>query len=133
MPWALFLLFGFSLSLNQDLTLRVTITHVKTGRGSIYTSIWSDRQSFFKKPFLSESRKADHDSLQFVFKLKPGEYAISVFQDLNENQKLDQGLFGIPKEPVGFGNNFKPKFSAPEFSDCSFKMTQDIQMVIGLH
>jgi uncharacterized protein (DUF2141 family) len=106
---------------------------VKIGKGSIYTSIWADKESFFKKPFLSESVKADHDSLQFVFKLKPGEYAISTFQDVNANQKLDQGLFGIPKEPVGFGNNFRPKLSAPEFRDCAFRIKEDIKMTIELH
>jgi uncharacterized protein (DUF2141 family) len=48
-----------------------------------------------------------------------GEYAIAVFQDKNQNQKIDKNLVGYPTEPFGFSKNFKPKFSEPEFSDCN--------------
>lgn len=34
--------------------------------------------------------------------LKPGEYSLSGYNDVNGNGRLDTGLFGIPKEPVGF-------------------------------
>lgn len=33
-----------------------------------------------------------------------GEYAIQVYQDTNNNRRLDFGLFGIPREPVGISN-----------------------------
>lgn len=129
----LLLFFWLATAHRQDLTLNITITHVKQGKGSVYASIWADAETFFKKPMLSKVMKADHDSLQFVFRLKQGNYAISAFQDINENKKLDRGLFGIPKEPVAFGNNFRPKFSSPEFRDCSFRMDDDMKMTIELH
>ncbi len=34
--------------------------------------------------------------------LKPGEYSLSGYNDTNGNGVLDTGLFGIPKEAVGF-------------------------------
>jgi uncharacterized protein (DUF2141 family) len=52
-----------------------------------------------------------------------GEYAIAVFQDLNNNGRLDTGgLLGMPKEPYCFSNNFRPMshLRAPRFADCRF-------------
>jgi uncharacterized protein (DUF2141 family) len=35
-----------------------------------------------------------------------GEYVITAFQDANNNQRLDFGLFGRPRELVGISNFF---------------------------
>jgi acyl-CoA reductase-like NAD-dependent aldehyde dehydrogenase/uncharacterized protein (DUF2141 family) len=55
--------------------------------------------------------------------LPPGRYAASVYLDENENGKLDSGLFGIPKEPVGASNNPRHRMGPPHFEDCIFTMT----------
>lgn len=52
------------------------------------------------KAELLESSPASRKYL--VRGLKPGEYSISGYNDMNGNGRLDTGLFGIPKEPVGF-------------------------------
>src|SRR5262249_40780283 len=50
-----------------------------------------------------------------IDKLMPGEYAAFVAHDRNRNGKLDANLIGIPKEPFGMSNDFKPKlFPVPE-------------------
>jgi acyl-CoA reductase-like NAD-dependent aldehyde dehydrogenase/uncharacterized protein (DUF2141 family) len=54
--------------------------------------------------------------------LSQGQYAITVYQDVNGNHKLDTGMFGIPKEPVGASNNPKPGIGPPRYSDCVFTM-----------
>ena len=55
--------------------------------------------------------------------LPPGQYAVSVFLDENSNRKLDSGLLGIPKEPVGASNNPHSKIGPPHFEDCAFTLT----------
>lgn len=42
-------------------------------------------------------------------------YAIMVFIDENKNGILDRNFLGIPKEPVGFSNNYSPK-GPPNYS-----------------
>lgn len=54
------------------------------------------------------------------FDVEPGTYAVSMYHDLNSNEKLDKNLVGYPKEPFGFSNNFRPVFSGPKFKDCAF-------------
>lgn len=47
--------------------------------------------------------------------IPPGEYAIKVFQDENDDGKLNRNLFGIPTEPYGISNNVRARFSLPPF------------------
>jgi uncharacterized protein (DUF2141 family) len=53
------------------------------------------------------------------FEIPPGIYAIGVYVDENENEKLDTNFLGIPNEQFGFSNNPKalgiPKFEAASF------------------
>jgi uncharacterized protein (DUF2141 family) len=123
-------IFG-SLYANDD-TLTVIAKNVQVGKGTVQVAIWNDEKLFLKTPFLSMTLPADSSSIRFSFVLPDGEYAISLFQDINNNNKLDLGLFSIPKEPLGFGNNFRPKLSAPKFKDCSIMVTQTMSTEIEL-
>ena len=54
--------------------------------------------------------------------LPPGTYAVSVYEDLNSNHKLDHNFLGIPREPVGASNNPKARMGPPRFDECSFQI-----------
>ena len=45
-----------------------------------------------------------NDTLNISLQIPQGEYVIQVYQDTNNNGKLDFGLFNIPKEPIGISN-----------------------------
>lgn len=52
--------------------------------------------------------------------LPPGEYAVSVIHDENDNDALDTNFLGIPKEGIGTSNNAKARFGPPKFRDAKF-------------
>ncbi len=54
--------------------------------------------------------------------LPPGRYAVSVYQDVNGDRKLNHNLLGIPKEPVGASENPKGRMGPPRFNECKFMM-----------
>jgi len=62
------------------------------------------------------------DSVTCVFKRTGlGEYAASVFLDINGNGKLDTNAIGSPKEPWGVSQNAKSKrFGPPLYKDAKF-------------
>jgi uncharacterized protein (DUF2141 family) len=64
--------------------------------------------------------------------LPAGNYAVSAYQDLNGNGKLDKNLVGIPSEPYGFSNNARPKFRAPNWDETRFELRADTQIEIKL-
>lgn len=71
------------------------------------------RHGFLSVPAGARQMKIDAD-------LPPGTYAVSVYEDLNGNHKLDHNFLGIPTEPVGASNNPRPHFGPPGFGECSF-------------
>jgi uncharacterized protein (DUF2141 family) len=38
-------------------------------------------------------------------------------------------MLGVPTEPFAFSNNIRPKFSAPDFNECKFKVSGPGQVV----
>jgi 4,4'-diapolycopenoate synthase len=75
--------------------------------------------------------------MQVDIDLPPGVYAVSVYEDLNENHKLDKGFLGIPVEPVGVSKNPPTRMGPPRFEESSFRLgakplTIQIRVVSGL-
>jgi uncharacterized protein (DUF2141 family) len=55
--------------------------------------------------------------------LAPGDYAVSLFHDVNGNGKLDKNFMGIPTEGYGFSKNAYNWYGgAPEFDQASFEL-----------
>ncbi|MDG2021747.1 MAG: DUF2141 domain-containing protein [Phycisphaerales bacterium] len=48
--------------------------------------------------------------------------AISVFIDVDEDNDLGRGAFGIPIEPYGFSNNVTVLFGPPRFGDATIEL-----------
>jgi uncharacterized protein (DUF2141 family) len=55
------------------------------------------------------------------------------YHDMNSNNRMDTGLFGIPSEGWGVSNNARGRFGAPSFQDAAFTMAlDDIELSIHL-
>ncbi|MCL5129707.1 DUF2141 domain-containing protein [Algibacter sp. L4_22] len=62
----------------------------------------------------------------------PGTYAILVLHDTNDNNKMDFGETGRPKEAFGTSNN-SMSFGPPQFANAKFEVTNtDLEMNIIL-
>ena len=55
--------------------------------------------------------------------IPPGVYAIEAYQDINDNDKMDTSLLGLPLEPYGFSRDARPFLSKPPFSRVAFTLT----------
>lgn len=127
----LYLLSLFSLFLSgptpasslKKASLTVEIQNVRMMTGAVYIALFRPGKDFPSgKAMDGKKIDAAHNSVQTTFSVEPGEYAIAVYHDQNGNGKMDTRLFGIPKEPYGFSNDFRPMLSAPKFSDCEFSV-----------
>jgi uncharacterized protein (DUF2141 family) len=54
--------------------------------------------------------------------IKPGEYAVKLFQDFNRNGEFDMNWLGLPLEKFGFSNDARPTFSEPSFDATKFDL-----------
>ena len=62
-----------------------------------------------------------------VYRIKdvpPGEYALLVYYDENDNRLMDLNFIGIPKEPLAYANGYRPK-GPPSFKKASFIVGAD--------
>ena len=54
--------------------------------------------------------------------IKPGTYAVKLFQDFNRNGEFDMNWLGLPLEKYGFSNDVRPMFSEPPFDATKFEL-----------
>jgi uncharacterized protein (DUF2141 family) len=54
--------------------------------------------------------------------IKPGIYAVKLFQDFNRNGEFDMNWLGLPLEKFGFSNDARPMFSEPSFDATKFEL-----------
>ncbi len=61
-----------------------------------------------------------------------GKYALFIFHDVNENNKLDKNWLGIPKEGYGASRNQLPFAAAPAFEPNSFILNQRDSLFLSI-
>ena len=59
--------------------------------------------------------------------MPPGVYAVQLFHDRKDTGRLERGVFGIPKESIGFSNNAPVGLHGPRFGRAAFIHGQDPQ------
>ena len=104
-------------------TLEINVDNVRTSNGTLLLQVMQGEVQFKgeQEPVLSLSEPAKEGTITFVTKdLPPGEYAVRVMHDENDNFKLDANFMGIPKEPWGFSNNAKGRFGPPGWDAVRF-------------
>ena len=100
--------------------LRIKITNVKVNSGDVIVEIYDNKSNWLKTPFRKLSVPSTQNIQTASFEVPYGNYAVTVYQDKNKNGEADMNFLGIPKELVGFGNNYKP-FGEPRFKSASIK------------
>lgn len=117
---------SFTLRAQNSNELTVVIKNIEIIQGNLFLRLCNDSAQFPQgtspEAFLKETKVNAHE-MKFIFENLPnGDYAIEVYQDMNENGKLDSKKFGIPAEPFGFSNNALRKFGPPHFEQAKFEI-----------
>ncbi len=116
-------------------TLSVRVNNVANPKGRISVAVYNSDETFlsFDRVLKSDSVAANIGSVELqIANLPPGEYALAVFHDENNNGKLDTNWLGIPKEKVAFSNAKMQTFGPPKYHECAFKMISDHEIHIDL-
>ncbi|MCK5809781.1 MAG: DUF2141 domain-containing protein [Cocleimonas sp.] len=102
-----------------NLTVIIDNVDIKRG-GNMRVGLFSPQEKFLSnKPFQGQEKVVKTKKLTFIFKNIPaGQYAITSFQDINGNKKIDTNFFGMPVEPYSVSG--KPRWGKPEFKPASF-------------
>jgi uncharacterized protein (DUF2141 family) len=121
---AVFIFLAMVTSVVAQSQVEVIITDVRDTTGSIMVALFADPETFLKKPTFGKFVKAKSGQTKAVFEnIEPGEYAVSIIHDANNNRKLDTNFMGIPREGFGFSNNVMGTFGPPSFDKAKFRVS----------
>jgi uncharacterized protein (DUF2141 family) len=101
--------------------LTIDVGNVRIAKGVVHVDVCPEAQ-FLKDncPWVGNARAKLGDTRVTVANLPAGRYAVQAFLDENGNGEVDRGLFGVPKEGVGFSNDAKIRFGPPKFAEAVF-------------
>jgi len=122
------ILFTSILTAQDKGNLTVTFNEDAVSKGDIYIGVYQ-KDNFMAKPTVGDVLKADAGTNQITFKgLAHGEYAVSVYQDVNGNQQFDMDEYGRPAEPWVMSGNVNPN-QVPVFEDAKIEFSSTDQTV----
>lgn len=114
----------------QTYTLTVKVENPLNDRGHVLIGLHS-ADTFMKTEALQSAKEKVKDGKVIaIFKnVKPGNYAIMVVHDENDNSRMDFETNGMPKESYGISNN-PMIYGPPTFNDAKFDLNSDTDISI---
>ena len=101
----------------------VTVSALVSTTSTVKLFFYNTRAGFLKSGQWAFSRAVKPEGKREIalsIDLPRGEWAVSLTQDMNNNNKIDKNFLGIPTEPYAFSNNVRPTVAAPDFNECKF-------------
>ncbi|MFN5370174.1 MAG: DUF2141 domain-containing protein [Bacteroidia bacterium] len=107
-------------------SLVIEISGIRNSKGHVLIALFNQASGFpdqSDKAFRKLRIPANAGTIKASFDdLPAGSYAFGVVHDENDNQKLDTGLFGIPKEGFVFSRNAMGTMGPPSFDNAAIKI-----------
>lgn len=113
-------------------SVTVVVTGLASTESVVRLNFYHSSETFLKhgqQAFRLEVKPNGQHQVAVPLVLAKGEWAVALTQDINNNNKLDKNLLGIPTEPYAFSNNVRPRLLAPNFEECKFMADADGKVV----
>jgi uncharacterized protein (DUF2141 family) len=120
----------------DDFSFDLVFRGMVTSEGKVSMGIFTRENSVprWSSEFVAALANARTIQLR-MDKIPPGTYALALYQDVNDDGKLDTNLDGMPLEPWGVSNN-PPRVSGrgPTWSEAQFVLPPEgTRLIIDLH
>jgi outer membrane protein len=102
-------------------------------KGTLVIQVYDSPNAFgdFRDPVKELRTPVRTDGEYRVDEVAAGTVAVVVYVDENENGLIDKNFIGIPKEPLGISNDYRPK-GPPVFDRASFVVAEDAATTIDI-
>ncbi|MCQ3830578.1 MipA/OmpV family protein [Microbulbifer elongatus] len=94
--------------------------------GTLVFQVYDNPDAFgdFRSPSREIPLPVNGSGVYRIDDVRPGAVALLVYADGNHNRALDRTFIGIPKEPIGLSNGYRPK-GPPSFQRASFSLAEN--------
>ncbi len=122
---------------NSNCQIEVKVTGFTNTDGELAIAVFNNSNAFENKTkaYIDSTTIITQSELTIILNnIDPGNYAISVFHDEDENGNITFGGFLnlIPQEGFGFSNNPDIGMSQPSFQDCQFTIEDGQQLLVPI-
>lgn len=98
------------------------VTETRTDRGVVRCALFDKSSTWLEDARQTASAPIEGRLARCQFLgVEPGVYAVVAFHDENQNQELDLGFLGIPKEGYAASNQAHRVLGKPSFEDARFR------------
>ncbi len=112
-----------SFILQAQNTIEVSMSGFESDEGKAMVGLFIEEETFLRKPDKTLSAEIINSKSKVTFTDIPdGIYALSVYHDENDNNKLDLIMGMIPKEDNGTSNNPDTVLGPPKWEDSIFEV-----------
>jgi uncharacterized protein (DUF2141 family) len=111
----------------------ITVTDLRSTKG-VVRACMTTREDIFPKcikdPTAHRTVVPAGENIEIRFSgVKPGDYAIALLHDENNNGKADRAMGMMPKEGYGFSRDAPVRMAPPKFKDAVFKIEEGLSRV----
>ena len=105
-------------------TLVIKVEKVSPRGGDVRVALYTEQNYGGDQDAVTDKVVPAHpgETVVTLENLKPGIYAVKLFQDFNRNGQFDMNWIGLPIEKYGFSNDARPTFSEPSFAATRFEL-----------
>lgn len=108
----------------SDLT--VNVEGIAEAKGSIMMGLFDEATYNGDGAVTGANLKVEGDTVTAVFEgLEPGEYAVRLYHDVNDDGEMNTNPFGMPTEPFAFSNDAKGRFGPAKWEAAKFVVEAD--------
>jgi uncharacterized protein (DUF2141 family) len=107
----------------ETASVTVVVSSLVSTTAAVKLYFYNTREGFLKSgkwAFSKAVKPGGKSEFSIPVDLPKGEWAVAITQDMNNNDKIDKNMLGIPTEPYAFSNNIRPTLAAPNFDECKF-------------
>lgn len=117
-------------------TLTVDIQSLRSVKGDVHITLCDNRKCYEQRKNWRDRKviPVTDKAVQVSFEnLAPGEYAIMVFHDEDQDSSFDKNFLGFPQEGFGFSRDARPVFDAPIYESVYLTLgSQNLQTEINM-
>lgn len=112
--------------------MELSIEHIQYDHGTLWIGVYPSEEAFLDKSqakLISVKITSKNTQKVSLDDLAYGDYAVAVFQDLNDNAEMDFNWLGVPQEPFAFSRPVPSKWRLPKFSEVKVGFYQQRKTV----
>jgi uncharacterized protein (DUF2141 family) len=108
--------------------LTVLVQGVRSDQGTMRLCLWTSEKGFpdcTADAARRDNKPATTGDMRFdLLGIPAGIYAVTVFHDENNTNRVETNFLGIPRSGLGASNNPRARFGPPSFRDAVFRLNE---------